>query len=204
MSTKNDKHLSIGDRLRQERKRIGLTQAELSAATGIHARTQANYELNRGKSGPGIGYFEALRKTGIDVTYVTTGVKSLPGDGLKMAAERLLMAFGEILQVPFETVQDAISRAADMPSHEVHRQAQRLFDGSPVLVAKNTILKLDRDVLVDIIEGVERALLSAERSATPLRKAHTIARLYEMFSTKGEIDLEILEAAVRVMPTTPA
>jgi transcriptional regulator with XRE-family HTH domain len=71
MSNKIVKNLSIGGRVRQERKRIGLTQAELAAQLGIHTRTQANYEL--GKTHPGMDYFDALQKIGIDGAYVLTG-----------------------------------------------------------------------------------------------------------------------------------
>lgn len=48
-----------------------MTQAELAAALGLHTRTQANYEL--GKTHPGMDYFGALQKIGIDDAYVLTG-----------------------------------------------------------------------------------------------------------------------------------
>lgn len=88
MSTIKDKELTVGGRLRLERKRIGMTQEELATAVGIHTRTQANYELAKGKHGPGLGYFEALRKTGIDAAYVQTGIKSGPDADLARAAVR--------------------------------------------------------------------------------------------------------------------
>lgn len=204
MSTeKNDKELSVGGRLRLERKRIGLTQEELAAAVGVHTRTQANYELNKGRSGPGMAYFEALRKTGIDVPYVQTGVKTGPRLDLERAAERLFMAFSEALQIPIDRAHAAITNSADVASSEVQQQAQWLLNESPLLAARHKVLKLDRDLLVDILEGVEVELRKNDKAATPLRKAHTVARLYEMFSLRGEVDKAMLESAVKSMPSIP-
>jgi hypothetical protein len=71
---------------------------------------------------------------------------------------------------------------------------------SPLLNSKNKLLVLDRDILVDIIDGLERYLHSIDKRVSPLQKAHAIASMYRNFSEKGEIDLEMLEAAARSIP----
>jgi transcriptional regulator with XRE-family HTH domain len=61
----------LGERLTQERARLGLTQAELAAATGITRRTQINYES--GQRAPDAAYLQTVDKKGIDALFVVTG-----------------------------------------------------------------------------------------------------------------------------------
>lgn len=53
----------FGRRLGQQRARLGLTQAELAARTGIARRTQINYE--RGERAPDVTYLAQLSALGI-------------------------------------------------------------------------------------------------------------------------------------------
>lgn len=64
----------FGPRLRQERKRLGLTQAQLAAAAGISAPTQVGYE--QGSRAPDVHYLTAVERIGVDERYVRTGVRS--------------------------------------------------------------------------------------------------------------------------------
>lgn len=195
-----ENHNGLGERLRQERRRLGLTQEDLASSTGIHRRTQANYE--RGKTAPDMAYFQALRRIGLDATYVQTGTKSSPSDEQSSATERLFLALCDALQIPLEKVYAAINGAAEarMVSLEFHGYVSGLMRASPLLNSKNKLLVLDRDILVDIIDGLERYLHSIDKRVSPLQKAHAIASMYRDFSEKGEIDLEMLEAAGRSIP----
>lgn len=56
------------DRLREERKRLGLTQTEFAKAVGIHLNTQSRYE--KGKTEPDNSYLDAIGGIGVDVAYV--------------------------------------------------------------------------------------------------------------------------------------
>lgn len=64
----------FGPRLRQERKRLGLTQVQLAAAVGISAPTQVGYE--QGSRAPDVHYLTAVERLGIDEHYVRLGVRS--------------------------------------------------------------------------------------------------------------------------------
>ena len=65
---------SIGIRLAGERKRVGLSQAELGTVGGVKKLAQSNYEL--GKRAPNSDYLGAILVTGVDVQYVITGLRS--------------------------------------------------------------------------------------------------------------------------------
>lgn len=64
--------MTIGDRLKEERSRLGLSQTDLGAAGGVGKTTQINYEKSSGS--PDAKYLSAVATLGVDILYVVTGV----------------------------------------------------------------------------------------------------------------------------------
>ena len=64
--------VGFGDRLKQERERLGLNQTELAAAAGASKNSQYNYE--KGERSPDAAYLAAVAQKGVDILYVVTGV----------------------------------------------------------------------------------------------------------------------------------
>ncbi|WP_312024203.1 helix-turn-helix domain-containing protein [Pandoraea apista] len=62
---------SFGARLKEERKRIGGTQAEFGPRLGVSGQVQSRYE--RGDNHPDANYWAAAADIGVDVLYVLTG-----------------------------------------------------------------------------------------------------------------------------------
>lgn len=67
MSTKEE----MGDRLRTERSRLGLTQQQLAERCAVSKTTQHNYES--GQRAPDAEYLHAAFAAGVDVLFVITG-----------------------------------------------------------------------------------------------------------------------------------
>lgn len=63
--------MTIGERLKEERKRLALTQPQLAEACGVGKRAQINFE--GGDNWPGGAYLAKAAQLGIDVIYVLTG-----------------------------------------------------------------------------------------------------------------------------------
>lgn len=63
----------IGRRLKEERKRLRLSQTDFAALVGITRRTQCAYE--RGESAPDGVYLAMIAKLGMDVLYILTRQK---------------------------------------------------------------------------------------------------------------------------------
>lgn len=63
--------MGIGERLKEERERLGLNQTEFSAHAGASKNTQYNYE--KGERSPDANYLAAASGLGVDVLYVLTG-----------------------------------------------------------------------------------------------------------------------------------
>lgn len=70
-------NVEIGDRLKLERQRISLGQAEFGAKAGVSKTSQFNYES--GERMPDAAYLAAAHTMGVDVLYVVTGQRS-PGN----------------------------------------------------------------------------------------------------------------------------
>lgn len=64
----------FGERLKAERKRLGLKSMELAQIGNVGAVAQSNYE--RGKRHPDSAYLAAIAAVGVDVQYVLTGQRS--------------------------------------------------------------------------------------------------------------------------------
>jgi transcriptional regulator with XRE-family HTH domain len=69
----------IGDRLRTERERLGLSQTEFAAMGGVNRNAQGNYEL--GKRQPDALYLSLVAAHGVDVQFVVTGIAAAPIKG---------------------------------------------------------------------------------------------------------------------------
>lgn len=64
----------IGDRLREERERLGLSQGAFGEIGGVKANAQGNYE--KGDRYPDAAYLAAVAAAGVDVLYVVTGSRT--------------------------------------------------------------------------------------------------------------------------------
>jgi transcriptional regulator with XRE-family HTH domain len=82
-------------RLKQERRRLGLNQAELANAGGVQKHAQLNYE--KGLRYPDASYLAGIAEVGADVLYLLTGRASDPSTlALDRDEERLLAGYREL------------------------------------------------------------------------------------------------------------
>ncbi|SDJ88749.1 XRE family transcriptional regulator [Billgrantia gudaonensis] len=65
---------NLGERLRQERIRLGMSQEEFGAVGGVKKVAQSNYET--GKRFPDSQYMERLAASGVDIQFVVSGIHS--------------------------------------------------------------------------------------------------------------------------------
>jgi transcriptional regulator with XRE-family HTH domain len=78
----------VGERLREERDRLGLNQTDFGIAAGVSRGTQKAYELE--SSSPDVRYLAALQGMAVDVHYVLTGSR-MPIDSANLSAEESLV-----------------------------------------------------------------------------------------------------------------
>lgn len=71
----NETLLNLPDRLKFERRRMGLLQGEFAKLGGVSITSQSFYET--GKNWPTMEYLENLRKNGVDVCFLASGQRSI-------------------------------------------------------------------------------------------------------------------------------
>jgi transcriptional regulator with XRE-family HTH domain len=196
--------LNIGDRLREERKRLGLSQTDFARLAGVHLNTQSRYE--KGDREPDSSYLEALGKEGVDVNYVLFGIASdeivdcpyvagmkFPSSHVAkpitltecrdMAAGVTLRATGnaEGLRKWFECCQTCPLNPGKVPG----RNPGYLSDS-------------DISLLAEVLEGVDGALLTQGKSMHHAKKAQAVALLYRAFKSSGKVDSAVIDEAVKL------
>lgn len=105
--------MTIGERLKEERSRLGMNQTDIGALGGVGKTTQINYE--KGNGVPDARYLAAVAEKGVDVLYVVTGQRK-PMESTQLSAamaefvELLIEMDSEDLEVLRRTAQ-AFARA---------------------------------------------------------------------------------------------
>ena len=80
----------FSSRLKDERKRLKLSQAQLGEAGGVSKDAQLNYE--NGSRSPSAGYLELIANAGVDVQFLLTGKRCSP-DSMPEEVLTLLRAY---------------------------------------------------------------------------------------------------------------
>ena len=97
----------LGSRLKEERKRLGLSQQDFGSIGGVEANAQGKYES--GERIPRSDYLAALGKKGIDVMYVLSGERTPIATDSLNDAERAVITHYRALS---EDDREAISQLA--------------------------------------------------------------------------------------------
>lgn len=103
----------IGSRLRQERKRLGLSQREIGRLGGVAANAQGKYES--GERVPKADYLAALASIGVDVLYVLTNRRATTV-AMDNLVSRVAKTGGEPAAM-FVEVQQAVSQLVTTIEH---------------------------------------------------------------------------------------
>jgi transcriptional regulator with XRE-family HTH domain len=107
---------TVGERLREERVRLDLSQEDLAQAGGVNRNTQGSYE--RGARNPDTAYLAGVAALGIDTVYVLAGERLLR-TGLSDVEETIISQFRAI---PPDD-QKALLRVLQAMADDVAKQA---------------------------------------------------------------------------------
>jgi len=80
----------FSQRLREERKRLGLSQEAFASLGGVSKNTQSNYET--GANLPDVGYLNTIRGFGVDSGYVLTGIRTFDPSAIEHAQPAATLA----------------------------------------------------------------------------------------------------------------
>lgn len=208
---------SLGKRISEERKRLGLSQSAFADLLGVSFSSQRRYE--DGRSSPDTDYLDSLRRHGVDVQYVMTGREKQASKGYSfetLAEFGLAIAKGyqispDELQCLANEVSEAMEKDKPSDSMEMKAVDQRVssYEAAFFLHAAKLFEKrlkaeaptLDSSLLTGILEGVDLALLAQSKSLSPAKKAQAVAMLYRVFKASGQVDQTMIDEAVKLAAT---
>ena len=92
-------------RLREQRKKLDLTQADFAEKCGVKRRAQAAYEA--GERVPDANYLIGAARLGADLKYLLSGVLSTDAEREKFAVDWLVRTLCQFLEIPADLATDA-------------------------------------------------------------------------------------------------
>lgn len=213
--------MGIGERLAEERKRLGLGQGDFARKSGVSLSTQKRYETNDRE--PGTGYLECIRKLGVDLPYVLTGTRrgntsgSVSTEDLAEFGLAAMRFFGiqseEVLTIAREaekaTKAEFYSRAESSDADEEISRHIEAFE-EYFFVHASTLIRqrlgelsaqgtaLDPTLLASSIELIDHAIERAGMALLPAKRAQLVAMAYKLAKRTGSMDADIAEDVVSI------
>jgi transcriptional regulator with XRE-family HTH domain len=158
--------VDIGQRLREERERLGLSQAAMATSTEVDRKTQLNYES--GEREPKAEYLARAAKLGVDVQYVVTSVRT-PGHPASIESA--------------QTTTNPLQQAGDLSVQDVVNRTRGAY--APAV---------DIDLMTACIRGVEAALQERGLALGDDRKSRLISGVYEMSLPQRQFNARAVDA----------
>ncbi|OOW80449.1 transcriptional regulator [Xanthomonas campestris pv. vitiswoodrowii] len=139
--------MTVGKRLKEERKRLGLTQDEMAVQLGLTRYAQLNFEKDINL--PGGAYLLAALDRGVDVMYVLSGHRAL----LDPADLRLLSAFNKASPVARSTALAALGLRADASPSAESAAPVLSFSGNDIGSVISTTAPIDQGNMKIVVGG---------------------------------------------------
>lgn len=198
--------MKIGERLKEERMRLGLSQTAFAQKAGIHRNTQIKYEV--GARYPTSEYLNSIGNIGVDVFYIFSGVKSEDRDVLDVAKIELCEGLYSALGFSHQDIKSLLIEMTKIVKKEVdeggawdteswfskrEKFISDMLNTRPVIRKDDPLLD---NLLGGVIAGLESALKKADRVLSPEKKAGIVVMLYRAFKASGKIDQRMIEEAI--------
>lgn len=188
--------MALCDRLREERERLGFSQAGFAEKAGVHRNTQVRYE--NGRTEPEVGYFEVVRGLGVDVDYVLFDILEGQVDCPFLLSQGLPDKISSAECRQFASGKRSTSSAHAMRHWRACQQCPKNPIRSNQQPTQNLADDIDGALLMETIEGFEGAVQKANVQLLPYKKARIIVMLYRAFRLSGRVDQKMIEDAVGI------
>lgn len=193
---------NIGERIKEERERLGMTQEAFAKECGVGRTAQFNYE--RGARRPASDYLGALDRLGVDSRYVMTGVRDDDGWRYARAYKMMLLSIERVLGLD-EALLDPIT-SMWIEGERALAGSTGMVDMEPYNLALLDWLKsgklldvcFDQKLLTATIAMFEDAAAQSHSHITPAKKSSAILMLYRSFKAGGVVDTQLVDAAVKL------
>lgn len=169
--------ITIGERLKEERNRLGLSQARIGDIAGVTKNSQINYEAN--KRSPDSAYLAKIAEIGADVNYILTGIRarnqSLQGMSISPEKLEILVALDDMIEEQRRDVMNKI-KAIQARNHEIaetinknaREKSGRAFFEDPT-TAEHIYEKMKNDAAISALErsvGIHQPLVDLDEETS--------------------------------------
>lgn len=196
--------MNIGERIKEERKRLGFSQTDFAALGNSSKGAQISWE--KGTVYPNASVLAAWAEMGLDVVYVLTGK---PGHADLDALDKNYQATCDILRkiqflLRLGEHTDLLVHALEMAREDAAAQwsesggSNKTLPAVKALLDKSPLLMLDKTALEDMLERLEFVLDMKKLALSPTDKARAILFLIEATKASGSrADLGMVEEAIK-------
>lgn len=192
--------MSTGDRLKDERERLRLSQADLAEKAGVHRNTQARYENDR--SPLPSDYVSSLMDIGLDVDYVLHGIPNpeTPVDCPFVREQHLDLSYMFTQKYCREHAagqrSGALSTSFDVRWHRACSECPK----NPIksLVVAPGVTEIDGSLLAAILEAFDSSLGDRIAQVSPHKRAQAVVMLYRAFKSHGKFDADMVKSAAKL------
>jgi DNA-binding XRE family transcriptional regulator len=205
--------MSIGERLTQERKRLGLSQADFANQVGISLSSQKRYES--GKREPDTSYLEGARSLGVDITYLLTDKRHIHKDEWVDEFYMVMfgIAFAKLHGLTKSDLKSAVGFVETTMNNPPYRdlppeESMPIYDEMFLMSVsdllnrksqndqKNIAIAVDTTMLTVVLDELESALQKSGLEFSPAKKARAAAMLYRSFKSNGVVDKKMVDETI--------
>lgn len=194
-------HPEIGQRLREERRRLGMNQSAFAKATGIHLNTQSRYE--KGDRWPDTTYLVAAATAGADVAFILTGQRAPDAQADRRGLRHVLELVAGVLDIARGEVGRDFD-AALAAAVEAHKRAHADEGASAkadlafeAVLRRSPLWLSDPRQLEAVVEKVEFVLEAQGLKLSPAGKSRAIVSLLREERRSGRsADLTAVQKAL--------
>lgn len=184
-----------GKRLKEERERLGISQADFAKACGVGRTAQFNYES--GKRSPDGDYLHAAGELGVDTGYLLFGVRSTPLNLYSLGVASVLPDITERAGLNYDALHDILELSAESEANTWGAPT------GPILTKENktelvNALFEDGALLAEVMHKIAEVIHLNNKTIALDKKIRAILMLYRSFKASGKVDPKMVDEAVNL------
>jgi len=184
-----------GKRLKGERERLGISQADFAKACGVGRTAQFNYES--GKRSPDGDYLYAAGELGADTGYLLFGVRSTPLNLYSMGVASILRDIAERAGLNSDALHDILDLAAESEANSWGAPAGPILTNENKTELVNALFE-NGALLAEVMYKIAEVLHLNNKPVSLDKKIRAILMLYRSFKASGKVDQKMVEEAVNL------
>lgn len=184
-----------GARLKEERERLGISQADFAKACGVGRTAQFNYES--GKRSPDGNYLHAAGALGVDTGYVLFGDRSTPLNLYSLGVASILPDITERAGINTDALLHILDLAAESEANCWGTSAGPVFTNENRAELVNALFE-DGALLSRVMYEIHEVLHLNDKTLPLDKEIRVILMLYRSFKASGKVDQKMVKEAVNL------